>query len=121
MISSLEREELENDKSYRYLGCKFDEPSTGTTELNLRGDVAECKFYSLSRNLLIMKTNLKTSVRMLNSLVRSRIVYSCQTWSCTKAEINHMNAIYLSFIRKMTKGGFQRKVELWFYVFRINE
>ena len=66
---------MEMLKNYRYLGSeiKFDEPSTETTELNLRGDVSECKFYSLSGNSLNMKNNLKTRVRMLN-LVRCRIV-----------------------------------------------
>ena len=54
---------------------------------------------------------------MLNALVRSRLLYSCQTWSCTKAQMNNVNATYLSFIRKMVKGGYRRKVNSWAYVF----
>ena len=82
-ISTLRGYELENVKTYRYLGCKikYDEPTTGETELNLRSDAGECKFYSLARNLINMKIRLTTLIRILNSLVRSRIVYSCQTWS----------------------------------------
>ena len=51
---------------------------------------------------------------MLNSLVRSRIIYSCQTWSCTKAQLNKMNSLYMS---KITKGGYRRKEDSMAYVY----
>ena len=110
---------MENVKTYRYLGCevKYDEPTTGETELNLRSDATDCKFYSLARNLMNMKIRLTTRIRILNSLVRSRIVYSCQTWSTTKVQLNRMNALYLTFIRKMVKGGYKRKGDTWSFVF----
>ena len=122
-ICSLGEEVIENVEKFRYLGCeiKQDEPSTGQTELNLRSDVAECKFYSLSRNLLNKKINLNTRTLMLNALVRSRLLYSCQTWSCTKAQMNNVNATYLSFLRKMVKGGYRRKDNSWAYVFNNND
>ena len=118
-ICSLGEEVIENVEKYRYLGSeiKQDEPSTGQTELNLRLEVAECKFYSLSRNLFNKKINLNTRTIMLNALVRSRLLYSCQTWSCTKAQMNNVNATYLSFLRKMIKGGYRRKDNSWAYVF----
>ena len=99
-ICSLEGEAIENVEKYRYLGSeiKYDEPNTGQMELNFRADVAECKYYSLSRNLFNMRINIKTRTKMLNSLVRSRLLYSCQTWCCTKAQMNRMNAKYLSFL-----------------------
>ena len=98
-IGKLRGQELENVVSYKYLGCeiKFDEPTTGITELNMRADAAECKFHSLTRNMLNRKIKLKTPIRMLNSLVRSRIIYSCQTWSLTKAQLNQMNSQYICF------------------------
>ena len=110
-IAKLRGKELENVKCYKYLGCeiKFDEPTTGLTELNTRIDAAECKFYSLAKNMFNRRIKLKTRTLMLNSLVRSRIIYSCQTWSLTKAQLDRMNAQYMLFIRKMTTGGFKRK------------
>ena len=122
-ICSLGEEVIENVEKFRYLGSeiKQDEPSTGQTELNLRSDVAECKFYSLSRNLLNKKINLNTRTLMLNALVRSRLLYSCQTWSCTKTQMNNVNAIYVSFLRKMVKGGYRRKENSWAYVFTNND
>ena len=122
-ICSLGEEVIENVEKFRYLGSeiKQDEPSTGQTELNLRSDVAECKFYSLSRNLLNKKINLNTRTLMLNALVRSRLLYSCQTWSCTKTQMNNVNATYVSFLRKMVKGGYRRKENSWAYVFTNND
>jgi hypothetical protein len=67
-IVSLSGEALENVKVFRYLGCdiKFDEPSTGEAELNLRTDAATGKFYALSRNMINSKINMKTRVMMIN-------------------------------------------------------
>ena len=68
-VASLNGESLENVVIYRYLGCdiKYNESSTGDTELNLRTDAATNKFYSNSKNLLNQKIYLKTRVLMVNS------------------------------------------------------
>ena len=52
---------------------------------------------------------------MLNSLVRSRILYSCQTWCITQLQMQQMNSQYLNFIRKMVNGGFRRKGDKSFF------
>ena len=119
-ISSLHGKPLENVETYRYLGSEinYKEPTTGPTELALRVDVAECKFYSLARNLMNKKINLKTRIAMLDSMVRSRVTYSCQTWSITKTQLNRLQSLYMSFIRKMVNGGYKRKGEdLWSYLY----
>ena len=117
-IATLDGQILENVKTFRYLGVevKHDEPTTGATEMNLRSDAAECKFYSLTKNLLNMKINIKIRAQILNSLVRSRITYSCQTWSVTKNQLGKMTSTYMSFLRKMTKGGYRRKENSWSFV-----
>ena len=63
------------------------------------------------------KIYLKSRIHMLNSLVRSRIAYSCQTWNCTKTQLNQLNSLYLGFIRRMVTGGYKRKENSWSYVF----
>ena len=59
MESTLQLLDCLEEKNYRYLGCeiKFDEPTTGITELNLQAEVAECKLYSLSRSKMSGKIN----------------------------------------------------------------
>ena len=118
-ISSLRGIDLGNVKPYRYLSCeiRFNESNTGDTELNLRTDAAECKFYSLSRNMMNMKIRLRTRIQMLNSLVRSTIAYFCQTWNITKAQMNCLNSQYLAFLRKMTKGGHKQKPDSWRFIY----
>ena len=116
-IASLSGEALDNVKVFRYLGCdiKFDEPSTGEAELNLRTDAATGAFYGHSRNMMNHKIYMKTRVMMLNSLVRSRLVYGCQTWSCNRNQIKKLNAAYMGYIRRMVKGGFNRRDGTWSY------
>ena len=58
---------------------------------------------------------------MLNSLVRSRILYSCQTWCITQLQMQQMNSLYLNFIRKMVNGGFRRKGDGSWSFFYSNE
>ena len=119
-IATLHGKPVENVKVYRYLGSEinYKEPTTGTTELTLRTDAAECKFYSLAKSLMNKKINLKTRTLMLDSLVRSRITYSCQTWSTTKTQLAQMNSLYMSFIRKMVNGGYRRRGEdLWSFLY----
>ena len=117
-ISVLNGEKLTNVKQYTYLGCEieYNKPAIGEAELNLRKDAAECKFYSLAKNLMNMKIYLQIRTNILNSLVRSRAVYACQIWSINQAQLKKLNAAYMSFIRKMTKGGFKRKPNSWSFV-----
>ena len=63
-----------------------------------------------------MKINIKIRISMLNTLIRSRIVYGSQTWNVTQAQMNRMTSVYMGFIRKMTKGGYKRKENSWAYV-----
>ena len=58
---------------------------------------------------------------MLNSLVRSRLVYGCQTWNCNKAQIKRLNAAHMGFIRRMVKGGFKRRDDSWSYRYTNND
>ena len=50
---------------------------------------------------------------MINSLVRSRLTYACQTWSCTQSQLAKLNATYMGYLRRLVKGGFERQDEGW--------
>ena len=66
-------EDVENVKVFRYLGddIKFNQPSTGDTEIDLRTSVAENKFSQIARTLCNRNTVLETRVYILNVIVRS--------------------------------------------------
>ena len=102
-IAEMDGSIIENVQLFQYLGCKikFDEPSTGKS-----------KFYELGKNLMNYKIKLHTRVRMLNSLVRSRLTYACQSWSITRIQLNRLSLTYCAILRKMTEGGYRRKQKI---------
>ena len=114
-IAKIDGSIIENVQVFQYLGCKikFDEPSTGNAEIELRIDAGESKFYELGKNLMNYKIKLHTRVRMLNSLVRSRLTYACQSWSITRIQLNRLSSTYCAMLRKMIKGGYRRKQNTW--------
>ena len=116
-IVTLQNQKIENVKTFRYLGdeIKFDEPTTGDAELNLRISLAESKFFELIKKLTNHKIHLKTRVVILNSIVRSRLTYSCQTWNFNQTQMARINSTYLQMLRKLIRNG--SKTEDHHYVF----
>ena len=46
---------------------------------------------------------------ILNSLVRSRLTYSCQTWNLNNVQTSRVSSTYMSMLRKIVKGGTKRR------------
>ena len=46
---------------------------------------------------------------MLNSMVRSRLTYSCQTWSLTQRQKERIDTSDTFMLIQIIKGGFRRK------------
>ena len=109
-FASLSDKSVENIKSFNYLGdlIKYNESSTGDAEIELRITLAEAKFYELVKKLTNLHINLKTRVLILNSLVRSRLTYSCQTWNLNDTQNQLINTTYRKMLRRMIRGGFQQ-------------
>ena len=109
-IINLNNIPVENVKIFRYLGddIKFNEPSTGDTEIDLRISVAESKFVQLTKTLCNRNTNLVTRVYILNAMIRSRLTYSCQTWNINQQQMNRIDTAYMNMLRKMINNGYKR-------------
>ena len=122
-LVTLHGQAVENVRVFCYLGgeIKFDEPGTGDTEVDLRVSLAESKFYELSKKLLNHKILLSPRIHILNSMVRSRLTYSCQTWTLTKRQNEKIESTYASMLRKMVKGGYRRKEETDFHYVLSND
>ena len=120
-IVELDNIAIENVITFRYLGdeIKHDEPSTGDAEMNLRISLAQAKFYEIIKNLTNHKIYLKTRVLVFNSLVRSRLTYSCQTWNANQTQMNKINSIYIGMLRKLVWNG--SKTENFKYVITNEE
>ena len=50
----------------------YDEPSTGSAEIELRIDIAETTLYQYAKKLFNQKISLKTRVKIMNSIVRRK-------------------------------------------------
>ena len=48
---------------------------------------------------------MKTRVLIFNSMVCSRLTYSCQTWNISIAEMNKINSVYIGILRKLVRNG----------------
>ena len=95
-IVTLEDQPIANVKQFRYLGneVRFDEPSTGDAEIDLRISIAQTKFTKSSKKLTTFKIHLNTRVLMFNSLVRSRLTYSYQSWNLTQIQMQKKFCFY---------------------------
>ena len=115
--AKLHNQLIENVETFRCLGdeIKFDEPTTGDAEVNLRISIAEAKFYELIKKFTNFRINPKTRVLIMNSIVRSRLTYSCQTWTLTQAQMNKINSTYVQMLRKLVRNG--SKTEEYHYVY----
>ena len=101
-VCNLNGNPIENVKKFRYLGndIQYDQSSTGDAEVDLRIAVAENKFNELFKKLTNRKINLHTHVLILNSIVRSRLVYSCQTWNINQHQQQRIRSSYTCMLRK---------------------
>ena len=41
-------------------------------------------------------------------LIRSRLVYACQTWTLTENQLRRIKSSYMGMLRKMVRNGYQR-------------
>ena len=92
---------IENVTKFRYLGdmIVFNEPSTGDTEVELRIEMSEYKFYELSKSF--MNIRLPTRIKILNAVVRSRLTYSSNVEHKDKTKNSNQHFIH----RNASKNG----------------
>ena len=95
-----------NSTSFKYLGAytEFNNSSTGDIELGNRITSGTCKFFELKPFFTNFKIKLHIRVQYFESLVRSRLMYGCQCWVLTKAQINRLESQYIQLFRP----GFMR-------------
>lgn len=75
----------------------------------IRIAVAENKFNQLYKKLTNRNIRLQWRVMILNSMVRSRLTYSCQTWNLNLQQQQRIRSCYNSMLRKMIRHGFERR------------
>ena len=113
-IVTIGDEEINNTKSFKYLGAKleFDNSSTGTMEIENRITAATCKFFELKNFFRNYGIELQTRCKFLEALVRSKLTYGCQSWCLTKTQSQKIDSSYIGFQRHIVRGGTQKLNEV---------
>ena len=98
--------DIENVKMFKYLGANihYKDASTGDAEINQRVDSAEAKYYEHAKKLMNFKILLRTRVQILNTLVRSRLMYGCQVWTLSTVQRNRLHSFYCGSLRRRLHG-----------------
>ena len=109
-IITLNNHPIKNSPAFKYLGVwvRYIDLGIGKEELNNRICAAHNAFAQNSKLLKNKNVNLQTRIMLLNSIVRSRLSYGCHAWRPTPTDINKIDAVYRSFLRKMIFRGNER-------------
>ena len=110
-ILKIDEHDIKNSQTFKYLGAyaQVDDSSIGDAELQYRTTSATCKFFELKYFFTNHSIALKTRVKFLYSLVRSRMCYLCQGWTITKAQIQQLQTTFNKFLRYLVNGGLRRQ------------
>ena len=84
-------------------------PTTTPSFITHQISSAYQKWNEMKPVLLDRRIHLKTRVKFLEAYIRSRLLYSVQAWHLSSAEMKKIVSVWNVFIRRMVKGGFQRK------------
>lgn len=110
-IIKINKKSVKNVDNFKYLGVwnNYEQNSIGSKELNYRIGAAAGAFAQHKQLLTNKNIWLSTRVKYLNSFVRSRLVYGCQSWKPTAKEIEKMDVKYRYYLRTLLRNGFQRR------------
>ena len=95
-------------RSFKYLGYTI-RNSDESQSLGTRIGSAFQKWNELKHVLTDHRIHLSTRVKFLTACVRSRLLYSVQTWQLTANDLRKIEVVWHGFLRKMVKGGYKRK------------
>jgi hypothetical protein len=101
---------LKNVRTFKYLGHIITNNENDPSQfLSFRISSAFQKWTELKHVLTDKRILMSTRVKLLEACVRSRLLYSAQSWELTTAELNKIDSIWHDFLRKMITNGFKRK------------
>ena len=91
---------LEHVDKFTYLGSKVSSENSAMF-LNVQKESAWAAFNNHKKVLTLKSVNLKTRIDLLNSLVRSVLLYSSQATNLTLRQKQEIDALFRNFMRKM--------------------
>ena len=101
---------LKNMRTFKYLGhMSTNNDNDPSHYLTFRISSAFQKWNELKHVLTDRRIKMSTRVKILEACVRSRLLYSAQSWELSASELRKLETIWHGFLRKMINNGFKRK------------
>ena len=110
-IVSIGNSNIDNVKTFKYLGVKqnYQDVGTGKTEINYRMNTANFKFREYKHIFQNQSIKLHTRLLFYNCYVRSRLCYCCSIWSMSEKLRKSVKVCQMKHLRLMIRGGWRRK------------
>ena len=101
--------EIEQVKSFQYLGALVTEDGRCECELNRRIAVAKKNFSKMSRILTDHDMSLATKIRLAQCYVWSTLLYGCETWSLTQTNEMKLRGFEMWMYRRIGRVSWKAK------------
>ena len=99
---------LENVRKFRYLGHTISNIDD-KEHLNTQIGAAYQKYTEMKGVFTDKEIAMPIRVSLLETYVRSRLLYSVQTRRLKAREVARLNSIWMNFLRRIVRGGFNRQ------------
>ncbi|VDO68963.1 unnamed protein product [Schistosoma margrebowiei] len=99
--SAPRREDLEDVKTFTYLGSIIDERDGSDVDVNAWIDKARAAYLQLRNIWNSKQLSTNTKVRIFNTNVQTVLLYGAETWRTTKAIIQKIQVFIISCLRKI--------------------
>jgi hypothetical protein len=93
-------EQVPPDKGFKVLGTMWTLVGGTNAEVGARIRLAWRRFYQM-RSLLTRDASLKQRLRLLNSVVGGTLMWACESWNTTAAEVRSIRSVWRAMLRKI--------------------
>jgi len=94
-------EQLEHVSEFKYLGATLTENGTSEIEVKHRVGMATSALARLESIWKMRSISMKTKIKLLNSMVKSILMYGCESWTITDKIWKKVEAFEMKCYRKL--------------------
>lgn len=105
----IDGKEIEQVRSFKYLGSTMTEDGRCETEIKIRIALAKDAF-SKRKELLTKRFSRKVKKKIIKTLVWTTLLYGCETWTLRKEEIRRLEAVEMWLWRRMEKISYTERI-----------
>ncbi|VDP30677.1 unnamed protein product [Schistosoma margrebowiei] len=100
---TIDGEDLEDVKTFTYLGSIIDEQGGSDADVKARIGKARAAYLQLRNIWYSKQLSTNTKVRIFNTNVKTVLLYGAETWRTTKAIIQKIQVFINSYLRKILR------------------